>query len=593
MILKKFKDVPAFMKPTSPRNTYRYLFVASAAVVIAVLALLFMQYRSAERTQEYAEKTIKANLGLHLFALSEEAKRGILDHATHVIHSIGQVRFRKRDIPDIERAFTRASKRYPEIDDLFVVFFEAGQENETWRAFKFIPPDRNDPNVQTFEGSPVGRLVPDAAISDSLRQAWGSVEKEPQPALYTAHDPNVAESGSRQYFIHSIFAQDSLDRTGPLEAIGLVVFSAVPEKFPSADYFQRLVLKHQNQAREGKFRFTFNTSPGLGEHALPSPGDTSPKLTRRFADSDKLFPNLTFGISAQDIDSNFLHNEYRESSVFLGLVAALAAILALAFTWRATRREMQLAQMKSDFLANISHELKTPLTAIRAFGDLLHSGRANKPERIREYGGMIKTESDRLTSLISNILEMSRLERGIRKYRLETGDLRNTVEETVKIFKHSPDAAACDIKLALSHQPFRTKFDEGAIRQALINLLSNAVRYSGGDSHPRIVVGLRRDAEDAVIEVRDFGIGVSNDDQNNIFEPFNRSTNDDIQAKGGTGLGLAIVREVARGHGGDVSVESKLGEGSVFRLRLPIPDEVKEEVVEVENGAYLGYRRRA
>ncbi|HNQ16437.1 MAG TPA: ATP-binding protein, partial [Pyrinomonadaceae bacterium] len=122
---------------------------------------------------------------------------------------------------------------------------------------------------------------------------------------------------------------------------------------------------------------------------------------------------------------------------------------------------------------------------------------------------------------------------------------------------------------------------------------SNAVRYSGGDSHPRIVVGLRRDAEDAVIEVRDFGIGVSNDDQNNIFEPFNRSTNDDIQAKGGTGLGLAIVREVARGHGGDVSVESKLGEGSVFRLRLPIPDEVKEEVVEVENGAYLGYRRRA
>jgi two-component system phosphate regulon sensor histidine kinase PhoR len=133
------------------------------------------------------------------------------------------------------------------------------------------------------------------------------------------------------------------------------------------------------------------------------------------------------------------------------LFAAATAILGLVLTWRATRREMKVAQVKSDFLANISHELKTPLTAIRAFGDLLDSGRATRPERIREYGGIIKMESDRLTALINNILEMSRIERGARKYRMERADLRDTVIDTVDIFRHSTEAGGFDIKVTSVH----------------------------------------------------------------------------------------------------------------------------------------------
>ncbi|MEK7724371.1 MAG: HAMP domain-containing sensor histidine kinase, partial [Acidobacteriota bacterium] len=220
------------------------------------------------------------------------------------------------------------------------------------------------------------------------------------------------------------------------------------------------------------------------------------------------------------------------------------------------------------------------------------SGRASKPERIQEYGGIIKTESDRLTALINNILEMSRHERGIRKYRLEENDLRETVAETVGVFQHSLDKRKFDLEIKLPLQPILTKFDEGAIRQAIINLLSNAVKYSGNNTDSKIEIEVKDSANEAIIEVRDFGIGISKEELRDIFLPFHRSVNDEIQAKGGTGLGLAIVREIARGHGGEISVESEIGQGSVFRLHLPILTETKQENLE-ENGTYFGYRGRA
>ena len=578
-------------------HKYRYLLIASAAIVIAIFVLLFMQYRSARRTQEHAQKTISANLELHLFEVTEEAKRGILDHATHILHSVSQQRFRRRDIPSIERALTRTAKRYPEIDDLFVVFFEPGRENDTWQALKFIRPDVNDPHAATFEGVPVGKMEADPATSESLQRAWRSVQKESESTLYAAFDPSSPATGPRQYFFHTVYELDRLKRDTPLENIGLFVFRASPDRFPTKDYLEKLVAKHQKRDKEvigliGKLDYTISLTGGSELRDLVSTNEIAPILTRRFVDSDRLFPGLVFGISAPGIDSIGSADEYTQSSIVLGLIAAVAAILGLVLTWRATRREMQVAQLKSDFLANISHELKTPLTAIRAFGDLLHSGRASKPERVREYGGIIKTESDRLTALINNILEMSRLERGIRKYRMNPGDLRDTVSETVEMFRHSPEAADFDIKVILSLLPVRTSYDEGAIRQAIINLLSNAVKYSGNNDDPRILVELVGNANEVIIEVTDFGVGVSDEDKRNIFTPFHRSINDEVQAKGGTGLGLAIVREVARGHGGNISLESKLGKGSVFRLRLPILEESRKENFEVENGAYLGYRGR-
>lgn len=574
---------------------YRYLIVASAVIISAIFALFLMQYRSARRSQEHARATIKANLELQLFELVEEAKRGILDHANHILHSVRQQRVRERNIPSIERAFTRLTRRYPEVEDCYVVFFARGAENETWEAWKFVRPAVNEPHTQKFNGVPVGSLIKDAAVSESLRRAWQSVTKQTETALYTAFDTQVSENKPRQYFFHTVYELDRMKRTTPLENIGLLVFSANPDQFPSPNYLSTLVARQQERDKGvngllGQPDYAISLSQGAEKRYLVAPNtEASARLTRQFHNSDHLFPNLTFNISAPDGEAKTFAHEYIQSSLFLGLVATIMAILGLALTWRATKREMQVAQVKADFLANISHELKTPLTAIRAFGDLLHSGRASKPERIREYGGLIKTESDRLTALINNILEMSRMERGIRKYRLIEGDLREVVADTVEFFRHSPEAARFDIVVRLALQPIRAQFDEGAMRQALLNLLANAVKYSGETNDARIEVTLDYQAQETILEVRDFGAGIPFAEQRNIFLPFHRALNDEIQAKGGTGLGLAIVREVARGHGGDVSVESKPGAGSVFRLHLPILPEITKVEVEVKDGAYLSH----
>jgi signal transduction histidine kinase len=576
---------------------YRYAMIASVVIVIAVLTLLLMQYRSVWRTRELAAKTMKASLELHLFEITEEAKRGMLDHANHIMHGVRQQRIRERDIRRIEMAFTRLYKRYPEVEDLYVVFFERGQENETWQALKFNRPDPNDPNPSTYDGVTLGKLKPDAATSESLKRAWQSIkEKESQTTLYAAFDLDSTRAQPRQYFFHTVYELDRLRRNTPLENIGLLVFSARADSFPSKGYLPKLIAKHQDRDKEvngliGRLDYSIILEESEGKRNLvETSNDENSALGRRFDESDRLFPQLKFGVAAPEIEAKSYANEYIWSSIFLGLVAAVVAIAGLFLTWRATQREIKTARLKSDFLASVSHELKTPLTAIRAFGDLLDSGRASKPERIREYGGIIKTESDRLTALINNILEMSRLERGARKYKIENGDLRKPISDAIDVFRHTSDGKSANVNFTPSLQPVFGQFDHDAIKQAVLNLLSNAAKYSADIAAPKIDVDVRTSDKEVIVEVRDFGVGVAAAEQRDIFLPFQRSDSDGVQSTGGSGLGLAIVREILRGHGGDVSVESELGKGSVFRLHLPKPDETTTTEFEVNDGIYLGYR---
>jgi len=143
-------------------HKYRYLIVASGAIIVATFALVILQYRSAQRTEAQARATMEANLDLHLLELVNEAKRDVLDHANHIMHAIRQQRVRDRNVPSIERAFTRALRRYPEVESFYVVFFEPGQEAETWRALRFVPADANDPQTQKYNGIPIGKMVEDA-----------------------------------------------------------------------------------------------------------------------------------------------------------------------------------------------------------------------------------------------------------------------------------------------------------------------------------------------------------------------------------------------------------------------------------------------
>ncbi|MDQ3650379.1 MAG: HAMP domain-containing histidine kinase [Acidobacteriota bacterium] len=570
------------MKRVEPRNIitrYGFLIVALGVILVATLALVIMQYRSVRRTEAQTRAALEANLDLHLLGIVDEARRGMVDRASYITHSLGHNRLRDRDVDGLALSFARAKRRYPEIGELYGVFFERGAEGGAWRVLRYVAPAPDDPATSIYKGVPVGHLVIDPNTTEALRRAWLAIPDRAADATYTAFAPiSLLDTEPRQIFFHTVYEPNHVSAQDDAARVGLFAFTADATSYPSADYLNNLVARFAERAASGSdapgqlaYRVTLNDAGG-GARDLVAIGDSPEPLRRRgFDPAERLFPTLTFGVELRDQSAAEHVAGYTRSSLLLGLGAAGLSLVGLVLTWRATEREMRVAQLKSDFLASISHELKTPLTAIRAFGDLLHSGRARDPERIREYGGMIKTESDRLTALLNNILEASRLERGIRRYRLEEGSLGATVSETAEVFRHTAEARGFTIEIALPSPPIKTKFDEGAIRQAILNLLSNAAKYSGGkpDAH-RIEVAVSRTDGCAVIEVRDHGIGIASAEQRRIFDLFHRAPQPDAQARGGTGIGLAIVREIARAHGGEVSVESQPEEGAIFRLWLPL-----------------------
>ncbi len=260
--------------------------------------------------------------------------------------------------------------------------------------------------------------------------------------------------------------------------------------------------------------------------------------------------------------TNFRANVLWTGAMSLMLFGAIAlAVQALA-------RQMKLSQMKSDFVSNVSHELRTPLASIRVFGEYMRLGRVTKPEKIVEYGDYIETESRRLTQLINNILDFSRIESSERTYKFCPTDIVDLVQHTASAFVvplrergvvlnvHPPDGPVPVISV-----------DPDAIGQALVNLLDNAVKYS--PQRKEIDVSVDASETHVTISVRDHGIGIPSSEQKKIFAKFYRAGNTLVHDVRGSGLGLAIVRHVVEAHGGRVEVRSEPGEGSTFRMILP------------------------
>jgi len=254
---------------------------------------------------------------------------------------------------------------------------------------------------------------------------------------------------------------------------------------------------------------------------------------------------------------------------------ALAALLALLLTGgvalalRAAGRAMRLSEMKSDFVSNVSHELRTPLASIRMFAEMLSLGRAPTLDKAKEYGEYIDAESRRLSRLIDNILDFARIESGRKTYQLARADLTEVVAAVVRTFEVRLRPAGFTVRFAPPASPLPLlDLDPDAIGQALHNLLDNAVKYSG--EARAIDVSVSQDDTEAVVAVRDHGIGIPRHEQARVFERFHRVPTGLVHDVKGSGLGLAIVRHIVEAHGGRLHLVSAPGEGSTFTLRLPL-----------------------
>ena len=236
--------------------------------------------------------------------------------------------------------------------------------------------------------------------------------------------------------------------------------------------------------------------------------------------------------------------------------------------WRDVKREVQLAEMRSNFVSAVSHELKTPLSAIRMFADSLRMGRPSDPTAKTEYLDTIVNESERLTRLLNNVLDFSKIERGTKSYRREPQYLDEILQSAVRAMQYPAEQHRFKIHVLLEEVIPPVPVDRDAIEQAVLNLLANAMKYSGESRE----IDLRLMTSDgrAVIEVADRGIGLEPEEQERIFQQFYRVHSPENQRIPGTGLGLTLVQHIVDGHGGIITVDSAPGEGSTFRIHLPV-----------------------
>jgi signal transduction histidine kinase len=235
------------------------------------------------------------------------------------------------------------------------------------------------------------------------------------------------------------------------------------------------------------------------------------------------------------------------------------------------KRQLTLARQKTDFVSNVSHELKTPLTSIRMFSELLSEGRVTDPEKQRSYLQIITSETARLTRLINNVLDFSRLERGEKKYQFEPLNLPSLVRDTVESYRPHLENHGFALELRLSNGPFEVRGDRDALSQVVVNLLSNAEKYSL--DFKEIVVELERSPQDETkvqLRVLDRGLGVPHGCEEKIFEQFFRAHDSLSSGIQGSGLGLTLARQIARAHGGDVTYARRETRGSCFTLELPL-----------------------
>jgi signal transduction histidine kinase len=248
-------------------------------------------------------------------------------------------------------------------------------------------------------------------------------------------------------------------------------------------------------------------------------------------------------------------------------VSVVTAATALVILHRTLRRERKLNEMKSQFVASVSHELRAPVASIRLMADALEAEKV-PPETAKEFHRLIAREGARLSTLVGNVLDHARIEQGRKVWKMEPCDLSSLVADTVRVME--PLAHEKGIGLKVEFSAVEAAVDADAIQQALVNLLDNAIKFSPTGTTVTTLLALDEESHSWRLSVRDEGPGIPKEEQSRIFERFYRPGDELRRETQGTGIGLSLVKSIAEAHRGKVIVDSETGHGSTFTLVIPI-----------------------
>jgi signal transduction histidine kinase len=298
------------------------------------------------------------------------------------------------------------------------------------------------------------------------------------------------------------------------------------------------------------------SEPTLSSSSTPANRFLGPQFTGTYARMDRL------DIGAKE--------PMRLRMAFIALSALLVIgllTMGVVLIWRDSRRDMETARLRSDFVSSVSHELKTPLTSIRMYAETLRLRRQDDDVR-DEYLDTIVSESGRLTRLLNNVLDFARIEKGTQRFNKATIELQSVVETGLEALNQTIVADGFVMETNLPSDPIMVDADPDALEQVVLNLISNALKYSG--SARQVAVSVGRNGTIATLEVQDRGVGIASEDLPHLFEPYFRAQREDGPRISGTGLGLSIVKHSVDAHGGSIAVDSEPGHGTRVTVTLPM-----------------------
>ena len=480
------------------------IILASVGVFLPVAVLTFMQYRSLTELQNKTKGAFKDNLRQGLPILEQQMKRRLEGVATQTLDPIGNIRLSSAE--ELEKYFANVKTSHPEIKEIFVCDYHASNSY-----------------AQIFDRARVGQNF----LDDNHKYLFA----EGKYLFYPLKD------GVAGVLLNEKFVSDDL--------IAGILNPLVASHSPA----MAVTISDEN----GQVLYS-NSVPKNG-YLLQS------NLDRPFSNW-----SAAVGLKNSNIDelarNSFLHSAGATLLVLMFLFLGMALII------RATDREARLAQAKSNFVANVSHELKTPLSLLNLFSEILELGLVDNEEKKTEYYRIIRHESLRLNNVIDNILDFAKIEAGRKTYKFADGDMAEVIENVLSSYRYQITNSGFDVQTNLQPGLPPVVIDRDAMTQAISNLVDNAIKYSGDVK--QLSIKTETLGSDLSIEIADHGIGIPRTEQAKVFEKFYRVGNGLVHDVKGSGLGLSLVKHIIEAHKGTISVESDVGKGSRFTILLPL-----------------------
>jgi signal transduction histidine kinase len=491
----------------------RLIILASAGVLLPVMVLTYLQYRSLTELQSKTKATFKDNFRQGLTIVEHLMKQRLATVAAQTLNPIAGVDLSSAGAAEeLQKQFANVERSHPEIEDIFVSGITT---NEPQLLFLF---ER-------------ARLAQSFVDSERKYLFEGRYLFYPLPDL---------QNGFAGVLLTERFISDEVIARSISETIANTGHTSLNVAITISDENQRVL--YANAAPQKNYFLQANL--------------------------DRPFSNWKAAVGLKNTDLDYLARQSFLHSLGATVLVVVFLLGGLALILRATDREARLAQAKSNFVANVSHELKTPLALLSLFSEILELGRVKNEDKKLEYYRIIREESRRLNKMIDNILDFSKIEAGRKTYNFVHSDMAEVIENVISSYRYQIKNSGFEVQTNIQPDLPPVLIDRDAMAQAISNLVDNAMKYSR--EVKQLSIKTKTLGSDLSIEIADHGIGIPRAEQAKVFEKFYRVGNGLVHDVKGSGLGLALVKHIIEAHNGTISVESDVGKGSRFTILLPL-----------------------